>query len=241
MLDIRHSLRACDPSRAVDQCLRLNRAFSALHYVHKNGGDSMGPLADAVQSAEFLFDTGAFPAFMLALVANEIPIEDGAVLSGWGQTARKAQASDSILEWLSIAERVVSMEFHNAQKLVNDSSANTDRRVLACILVCSTNGLSPLCSFCAQLGVFQWMQSQIFKEELAQNLLAIVEKDWTRHSNNPAALISPRLTVPQLSAALASDTPALKKVTRVLLAARHAVSVNLPDSILKTLKEYSAD
>ncbi len=237
MLDIRRSLKAHDASRAVEQCARLTSAMSppddpaALGI----GGPSISP---AEGDSE---ETGTCPmvflGFLLALAGAGESIRQHEALNLWSNAVGRRHEYSGISQWLIAARETLCLDSGAATAVLVDPEQTSDNRVLAAILIASTGRSSPVVSFCAHLALFDWITYQLFKVEHATHLCALAEKDWRRHCENPAALNTPRLTVPSIITACDSERSAIHKTASILLAARNAVPVNLPDGMLKKLRD----
>lgn len=235
-LDIRHSLREGEAARAVDQCLRLNTVVAALQQIRELGGDVFTTKWSEIPCPADKFGTSVLEGFLLRAVGDKGLSIVAPVLGAWKHVASDRPRTDPILAWLDEANEVLSLETQAAYGLLVDQEQPTPRRLLAALRIAPDQHCTPEATYGANITLFDWLQHHPFSEELLGSLGILVSTAWRRHAKSPALLLSPRLTVPEIELECASDNPPPKKIARILLAARHAVTVRLANGLADMLR-----
>jgi len=125
-------------------------------------------------------------------------------------------------------------------RVMKDASADEDRRMLAAVRVGTARDVSIEQQFYAHVLLFAHFESKSWRKEVAPHLAILVSREWEARALQPATLCAPRLTVPAIQAECRSTTEGMVRVARVLLAARRAVRVRMPDQLAQQLQRCAA-
>lgn len=134
-------------------------------------------------------------------------------------------------EMLEIANIWSGISLAQAQAWVVDDQAGSVQRQVAIAFILSQQNFSPTFTFWAQAGLFFLFNSLITRDCLGASLpmiVASISMSWEAYSKEPALLKTPKLSVPEILAAVASDTPPLEKLILLLEAGSFATGVRLP-------------
>jgi hypothetical protein len=238
-LDIRRSLRAAEHPRAVRQCLLLNRLLFALWQVKESGGDSLTKRWGEMPCPDERFSMMTLQASLLVAVTNSGLDAGQRILAGWRTDASGRPGTAAILAWLDDAEEILSIEGSAAYVILRDEVQGITRRWVAALRIALDDHSSPGATFYADITLLDWVERLPFRDELAAKLADTVARAWTRHADAPALLHAPRLTVPDIKRECLADHLPLKKVAKILGAARQAIAASLSDGLLELLRRCS--
>jgi hypothetical protein len=125
---------------------------------------------------------------------------------------------------------------------MKDSTARTEIRVLAALLLSTRDDIDPESLFYANVALLTTPNIfGLWAEGVETFLSDIICEAWSRATKHQRfALRATNLTVPAITRAFDSETIGFQKAASVVVAARHAVQTGLDDSLLLRLEEMSA-
>jgi hypothetical protein len=120
--------------------------------------------------------------------------------------------------------------------IVRNGNETYDKRAVAAAFLSVQETLDPGDRFYANIVLFSFVVSSMWKVSLEEELAKIFSGRWLVAVNNqPFSLVSPLSTGPSIIQACRAPDRGIKKMARVLLAARRAVQVSLHDETLDQL------
>ena len=242
-LDLRHSFRTLHLSRLVNQLRTLGIATAEVAAHDRLGfkaweepRSALGP--HDLQGTDLAIGISPFAAAIVALGASSQPI--ATVLADWQHSAIQLSESRVLVDATVLAQELMFLDARGASVVMQSGSETWERRLLASVRIALAEDTSPEELFIAHTQLAVGLLQGLWTENIAPYLERLVEDQWLRRCDFPAALRSPRTSVPALRAAWAESALDTAKVARILLAASGAVSVRIPEDYLRVLRELSS-
>jgi tetratricopeptide (TPR) repeat protein len=183
----------------------------------RSGEDPVSLVEDSVTAA------------MIALATVGRPLD--AYLKDWRVSARKLTKHGGTEEVLTGAEHVLAAPPSELARIFNSDRPRIERSIAA--LRIATDPNVPLEGvFSGHASLSHFIHKGSMRCELEARWGELVRAEWQRRVSFPTQFSTPRLTVPPIQIACADPSTGLKLVARILLAARHAVSFRLPESLV---------
>lgn len=125
-------------------------------------------------------------------------------------------------------------------KIMKDSTATNNDRLVACLKIMKDGELSPENMYIAHVTLLMFFSKIEYKSLMENDFAEAIIKTWGNIINNMRfAILSPHATVPEIEAAINRSEHGLKKVAYILLAAIKAVKINLSVEQIKELKQIA--
>lgn len=131
------------------------------------------------------------------------------------------------------------------EKSVNELSQimqekDKELRYVAALNISSRKLMKPVIRLYADFLLVLVLKSFPWIEEISSDLEQLISKNWKQVASNQSfALISPRLSTPAIIDACEDLSTGLKKAARILLAAKNAVQLSIPEEELKIIRELA--
>ncbi len=152
------------------------------------------------------------------------------------ELAAKKEYFQFISPLLDFIGKTQEMNLSELMTIITDGSESYDKRVTASAILSVQNSLDPRDRFYANVVLFNFVISSKWQDAIEEGLSAIVSKGWLiTVTDQPFSLLSPRFTVPPIVEACEGFARGIRKMARVLLAARSAVAVPLHGQTLDQL------
>jgi hypothetical protein len=145
---------------------------------------------------------------------------------------------DDLLSLMKDGEKMTLSEL---VMIVGNGDAASEKRVVAAALVSTQEGLDPGDRLYANIVLFNFVFSSIWRDSLKEELATTISHGWlTTVKNQSFALASPLSTGPTIVQACTGPDRGIKKAAKILLAARGAVRLRLPDYTFDQLLKAAA-
>jgi hypothetical protein len=116
----------------------------------------------------------------------------------------------------------------------------TEIRSVAALNVSSRELIRPVYRLYAELSMVDVMKAFPWIEAVEMDIEQIISRNWERViSEQSFALLAPRTNIPIIAKACGDPSKGLKKAAKILLAAKNAVQLSIPDVELNQLKELA--
>lgn len=240
------SLRTGEVNNLVKELLAIFGRGRRLQRLVTEGGTSAGLADQDLGSILENDETPGESSLLLVLGLGLLAIEarEGLVaapLETWQADIQQAGVTEELLgSWMHLADPAEGTE--EQAFLVLRSTGEFVLRFAAAVRIAASSRSPDKC-FYAHLTLFNSI-SQLprgWDKDVEAHLEHVVVLSWRRLvDENRFALRTPALSAPLIREACDDPSSGMTKVARVLLAARAAVSVRLPDDMLAQLREFSS-
>lgn len=159
-------------------------------------------------------------------------------LKKWRQQAYERKDLDnSFFDWLQYIQESFNLTPFELAQILKDEKALPDRRILAALLLSSSETLDVDTRFYANLILITADFSHTWRDQIEDTIESMVANNWKRTVKSQRfALRNPNLSsVLIMSACNDNSCKGIKKAAKILLAAENAVSVKLGDVISEQL------
>lgn len=162
--------------------------------------------------------------------------------AGWLASREYASLPNEIRAELLQVDELFSMPLAGRWKRFRASRGNNGSFIsLACAVALAHDGLAhPSVLLHAHVTIFQGLTSSMLADEAAPAACRIVAEQWRTIAGQQFRLVSPRVSVPDLLAALAVAENGLPRMAAILKAAFFATGTALPGWLGKILSEQAA-
>lgn len=223
------------------------RSHDFRHLVEDLAGTSQALIDSTAQAAtgKRVVDTDAFgnrtvqdpaPAVADGIVAALIvlgmagkPI--GGFISDWKSATQKLPQHEQTLRRVGAVERVLAAGHSDLPEIFR----NDDERV-ACSVAAVRMSIEPNISlegmFAGHASLTRWLQTCPIRSDCEQIWGELVRTRWALRTSFPAQFSTPRLVIPPIKEACADSSTGSKLAARILLAARDAVLIRVPESVV---------
>lgn len=141
--------------------------------------------------------------------------------------------------WLNEMERHLALDHYEALREIKAGTSCWEWATLCSAMLIQEAVVDPSILFWAHINMFTSFSRAIAKKQIFRHLAPIIERQWLLTIEQPALLMSPRITIPPIQSACISKSIGLAKYAEILLQARHSVNVRLPDVIVSDLKKWA--
>ncbi len=197
--------------------------------------------AGAKPSGDVLSSTQGTDIFAIAatiLIAHSEFGEE--TLKDWRENASRHSVPSPYIEAIDILSELHFEQTENLLKILYSVQQARIRRIMSAALLCGRDGLTAEEIFYVHFAHFMLFVENFWPLEVESAFTSIVVRQWKQAIMFKAALKSPRLTVPAIEDALASQHAGYKKIALILLAAEMSVSIKLPTSERQKLQDFAA-
>lgn len=173
-------------------------------------------------------------ALALRLQAGDL----GTCLEGWRLSVKSGEGAGYMGPVVAEVARSVIGDFAAAREVMLNNAAAGVCRIGAAISLLSIGGFSPDESAYAQLVILDFLRNsdaQFALEESTGGFSEMFSSLWAEHIKTPAALVNPRLTVPELQEIVRDPDDGARKLRRLLVAGSAACRVSIPAGVLAWL------
>jgi tetratricopeptide (TPR) repeat protein len=165
-----------------------------------------------------------------------------ALLTIWrSDLQRDGFLDEEIQVWLAFIERSEKMAPYDLVKVFKNGSATAEERLSAALLLSITDDLKPEDKFYANVLLVTTNYHALWREETGPVIESSVTRRWSLIAREqPFALRNPGFNVSAiLERCNDLSSAGLQKAARILLAARSAVRIGVPDVVLQQLQDLA--
>jgi hypothetical protein len=113
-------------------------------------------------------------------------------------------------------------------------------RMLAALFVSAAVLADPEDRFYADILLVITVHDDLWRKDIEEAIAALVSRGWLRvASEQRSAIRVPAVTAPAIQAACGDTAHGLKKAAKILLAARNAVRLSVPEQVLQVLRQLT--
>lgn len=242
-LAVRYTLKALELT-GLPTLLRDLGITSADLQAHQESGLALWdeprdrPASHDFRMIDRTLDVHAFAAALVGLVACQR--FDMTVFSDWWQDANGLRENEVMLESITLAQTLMSIESYEAIGVMKDGNRPWGDRLIASVRVLATSEVAPDELFLSHALLVLGLGRGLWASVVTPYLLQLMESQWLARCTFPATLRAPRISIPSIRAACASDSVGTKKAAQILLAASTAVSVRLSKESEASLRSLAA-
>jgi hypothetical protein len=204
------------------------------------GGPPVAPellgLQDRSMRATFI--TELLSAALVMLVSrNNL---DDAPVERWNSEASRLRADEMILKtWFDFVGQVAHQHYAELVAVIRHAKDRTTR-MLAALFVSAAELVDPEDRFYANVLLVITVHDNLWRKDIEEAIATLVSQGWLRVAlDQRFALRVPAVTAPAIRAACDGTAHGLRKVANILLAARNAVRLSVPEQVLQMLRELT--
>ena len=232
--EIATAFRLLDFDHLPSLCMNLTREFRVLREAHPDGElYRMGNSSTDPEAFQANDQTIGGDLFVDALVslAGTNGIENS-IFQSWRNDAEALPAREPLRKVFDLAEHMLTAEHSDAALNMRNEPSRIGR-MLASLRVSTSSRATADQLFYADTILLDTLPHDGWIKECAGPLAGLFSNHWLEQCKFRMGLRSPLLTIPAIRDACQSKAEGLQKAAQILVAARHAVSVRLPDRILE--------
>lgn len=242
-LEVMHAFRQADFAHLPSLSLLLTRTF---HAGRNHMGQDKRPwelivdenILEAILPDEPIPGLDMFFAALTVLAA--IGKLDSTIFHAWRNDAEALPISDVLLSWIQIAEAIFSQDVRKVRSTMMDANESRERRLLAALRIGMSETVAPGDLFYAHTLLVSDLLQGVWAKQVADQLADLISRQWLVRIQFPAVFVAPRATIPEIHAAITSETHGAEKAAKILLAASNAISLRLPMSLVQVLQDLAA-
>jgi tetratricopeptide (TPR) repeat protein len=233
----RLAVRTLDVADGADDAIREVRALAFAVAEREAGRDTAGqtlssaPIALEPRWQELVKYRllARVVAMIAAGKASAIPIEV------WREAVSRAEMADVLAMVDDLGRMIDGSE--DASRRILGGNASWNDHLLAALMAPVQRPINPDQQLICHAVAARYLHQGKLTEFVAQPFSALVTDAWLDRCDNPAQLVTPRLTVPAIRRAATSTAAGWLRVLAVLEDSRHAVSASTSSSLNETLDE----
>lgn len=233
----RLDVRTLDVADGADDAIREVRALTFAVAEREAGRDTAGQTFSSAPIAleprwQELVKYRLLPriiAMIAAGKASAIPIEV------WREAVSRAEMADVLAMIDDLGQMIDGSE--DASRRILGGNASWNDHLLAALMAPVQRPINPDQQLICHAVAARYLHQGKLTEFAAQPFSALVTDAWLDRCDNPAQLVTPRLTVPAIRRAATSTAAGWQRVLAVLEESRHAVSASTSSSLNETLDE----
>jgi len=234
-LSIRHTLRDKNMSGLphlisdLEQACRFTKA-------HHQAGLDVGEISDYSETDLPQVMLGTTPFLDALVISTTRGKIDNQLLEQWRDQSPTSIDSTTWNVWLNQSHDIIKAPYDVLVNRMRDKNSQGDVRLLAAAMISESASRSPDDLFYAHVLLFNHLSNDPWKDPVADILGESFALAWSEMVKFTAVLRSPRMTVPDITSAVRSRLHGLPKIAGIILAARHAVAVRLPEDMIQKLQ-----
>lgn len=183
--------------------------------------------------------------FLLCALTAQLLSEGSAddVIRAWKQSSDTAY-SGRYTNAINNVVAAVAATSDCAGYVLRNATCDAFSRIVAAHIILVSSPTAPDLSVYAQAAYITWLSrtdGKIALKEIVPVLSSSFAKTWEHHLSQTALLRNPRLTVPDIQAALAYQPDGPEKIRQILRAASSATGVRVPPESLNWLQDVDVN
>ena len=234
-----------------------NRTFDDLpHRIHKltNACESMqeeyksgkqirerGVDASSIAAlANFASNESITALFVSALLIQlSIGVNTREILAIWRTNSSELPKKGSVVGALDLTDTMLSGNQNSALTVLTKQDVKYEERLVAALNIVDCVKTSPERLFRAHTFIATALIDQIWVDTVVTDLAKLMSIQWLEKLKSPAVLQTPRITGPQIEEACKSGETGKKKIGKILLAAREAISLAVASEYLQRFRSWA--
>ena len=173
------------------------------------------------------------------LVQLPTGIDTREVLAIWRTNSSELPIKDNMVIALDQIESMLYGDKNNALTVMKTQEAKYEEQFLAALKIVHHIETNPENLFCAHTLITTGLINKIWEDFVATDLAELLSAQWLEKIKFRATLKAPMITVPQIEQACNSSETGKKKIGQILLAARQAISLEVPSDILQQFRSWT--
>ena len=173
------------------------------------------------------------------LVQLPTGIDTREVLAIWRTNSSELPIKDNMVIALDQIESMLYGDKNNALTVMKTQEAKYEEQFLAALKIVHHIETNPENLFCAHTLITTGLINKIWEDFVATDLAELLSAQWLEKIKFHATLKAPMITVPQIEQACNSSETGKKKIGQILLAARQAISLEVPSDILQQFRSWT--
>lgn len=173
---------------------------------------------------------------LIVLVSQDLDLE--APILFWKENIRKLNLNYERLNlWLGNVDQFRSSPNWGNFSTTQDETTDSFVKLLTALSLSTQSELDPAERIFVNFSLFDYLLSQAWTEEVKIGLERIISQSWINVIENQKFLLnSLNVNIPLIQDAINNPDQGLKKIANILLCAKNAVDIYLPDSVLVKLR-----
>ena len=173
------------------------------------------------------------------LVQLPTGIDTREVLAIWRTNSSELPIKDNMVIALDQIESMLYGDKNNALTVMKTQEAKYEEQFLAALKIVHHIETNPENLFYAHTLITTGLINKIWEDFVATDLAELLSAQWLEKIKFHATLKAPMITVPQIEQACNSSETGKKKIGQILLAARQAISLEVPSDILQQFRSWT--
>lgn len=191
-------------------------------------------VGDASATIEESLGAAAIP-----LVANSLPFDE--LFAQWSFDLKGVSNPRLHAQVLPSLRSIVNCSIATCSEIQSDPNQYALSRIYAAARVSVSHEVALNTMFVGHARLLDFMRTNNFRHGVERQLAEIVCSQWLRRCEFTAEFLTPRLTVPLIRAACEGVRTGLSTVAQVLIVAKAATAVKVPESLLREWKALIDD
>lgn len=172
-----------------------------------------------------------------------IPISIGEdtreIIAIWRKNSSEPPVKNNVLSALNLVESMLSRNQNSALTALTKQDVKYEERLAAALKIVDCGKTSPEGLFRAHTLIATALIDRTWVDSVVTNLAELLSKQWLEKIKFRSMLITPMITVPEIEKACNSSEPGKKKIGKILLAAREAISLEVASEYLQRFRSWA--
>ena len=243
LLQTKHDFRYSSFDDLPHRIHQLTNACESMQEEYKSGKQIRGKGVDAsfiAALANFASNESITALFVSALL---IPISIGEdtreIIKIWHRNSSEPPVKNKVLSALNLVESMLSGNQNSALTVLTEQDVKYEERLVAALKIVDCIKTSPERLFRAHTFIATALIDHTWVDSVVTDLAKLMSIQWLEKLKSPAVLQTPRITVPRIEEACKSGETGKKKIGKILLAAREAISLDVASEYLQRFRSWA--
>lgn len=217
-------------------CETMREQYQSGKRIRAKGVDSSSIAA----LANFASIESVTALFVSALL---IPISIGEdtreIIAIWRKNSSEPPVKNNVLSALNLVESMLSRNQNSALTALTKQDVKYEERLAAALKIVDCGKTSPEGLFRAHTLIATALVDRTWVDSVVTNLAELLSKQWLEKIKFRSMLITPMITVPEIEKVCNSSEAGKKKIGKILLAAREAISLEVASEYLQRFRSWA--
>jgi len=157
-----------------------------------------------------------------------------------GDTRKLGLINEVIEEWFDFAEQCLQKSLSQLLQTMKDKQAKAGIRLVCALLISSQESVMPNDCFYANILIVNWQPHLICYREIENEIEVMISTSWRRIATGQRfAILHPNINAPAILNACDDASHGFKKTAKILLTAKDAVGMSVPNEMLRQLRNLA--
>jgi len=244
-LRIKHLLSTKEFNLLVDEFEKFSKIYNESFDSPEIRGLKTGDIKTKVKKFDEEGKIGGLINLLCAAVFKMVCQKENvnAPLREWRNDAKRLRIHNERLDELFLfLENLENKNLVELTSILLSDNRIWDKKFFAALIISTSTAVPANDRFYADLFLFAVLEPNDWKKEVEKDFESLVSKGWSHlASEQKFYLTNPILNAPEILNNCNDSSQGLKKVAKILLAAKNAVEVRVPDDLLKKLRKVATN